>query len=165
MAAIDKTYVSTWKEYKEIRDWAEVTNVVFPDGTKGAKLIEWFYFPNLGESDFIDSKEYVLWNTDLLTDMFLYANCPFELVQNRLKEQYSDLSELERKPINKHEVGNHFKFPKKILKCTYLINVEREGEHWWYDEHINQWVELSELRRSSCSSCYVKILLEKSYRE
>ena len=156
MAAIDKTYVSTWKEYKEIRDWAEVTDLVYPDGTKSTKMINWFYYPNLVESDFKDSKEFVLWNTDNLVDMFLYANCPFKLVQDRLKEQYGDTSELERKPVNKHEVGNHFKMPKKILGCSYLIKVEREGENWNYNDLTNKWTELAELSPYNSSYCYVK---------
>ena len=30
MAALDKTYVSNWKDYKEIRDWALITDVIYP---------------------------------------------------------------------------------------------------------------------------------------
>ena len=42
MAAIDKTYVSSWEEYKEIRDWAIKTNVTYPNGDIGSKMINWF---------------------------------------------------------------------------------------------------------------------------
>ena len=120
MAAIDKTYVDSWEEYKEIRDWAIKTNVIYPNGDIGSKMINWVYFPYLTEGDFKEDKEYVLWNTSEIVDMFLYKHCPFELVQERLKEQYSDLSYLDREPINEHEVGNHFIIPKKSGLFSYL---------------------------------------------
>ena len=97
MAAIDKTYVT------------------YPNGDIGSKMINWFYFPDLTEDNFKENKEYVLWNTSEIVDMFLYKHCPFELVQKRLKEQYSDLSYLDRAPINEHEIGNHFIIPKKFI--------------------------------------------------
>ena len=74
MAAIDKTYVDSWKEYKEIRDWAIKTNVTYPNGDIGSKMINWFYFPDLTEDNFKENKEYVLWNTSELVDMFLYKH-------------------------------------------------------------------------------------------
>lgn len=34
MAAIDKTYVKTWEDYKAIRDWARKTDMIYPQWYK-----------------------------------------------------------------------------------------------------------------------------------
>lgn len=41
------------------------------------------------EFDPEDYFEVVLWNTPVYVDIFLIRNCPFDFIQNRLKEQYS----------------------------------------------------------------------------
>ena len=167
MAAIDKTYVSSWKEYKEIRDWAIKTNVIYPNGIIGDKMINWFYFPNLKEDHFKEDKEYVLWNTSEIVDMFLYKHCPFELVQERLKEQYSDLSYLDREPINEHEVGNHFIIPKKFINRIvywqwYCIAVKYNERYWGYNAETDQWVSTNELGKFHQYYLYIKLTSKKA---
>lgn len=167
MATIDKTYVSNWSDYKEIRDWAKVTDMIYPDGTNGGKMINWFYYPNLTEKDFADEDtEYVLWNTPMSVDMFLYNNCPFKLVQDRLKEQY-DISELsEKKSINKHEVGNHFKFPKRFIGGIYTFYIDRQTdkkiENWWYSDYYNKWTEYEEFGPWNTNSCVKNVKSRKA---
>lgn len=167
MAGIDKTYVSKWSDYKEIRDWAKVTDMIYPDGTNGGKMIDWFYYPNLTEQDFADEDtEYVLWNTSVAVDMFLYNNCPFKLVQDRLKEQY-DISELsEKNVINKHEVGNHFKFPKRFRGGIYTFYVDRQTdkkiENWWYSDYHNKWTEYEEFGPWNTNSCVKNVKSRKA---
>lgn len=167
MAAIDKTYVSSWEEYKEIRDWAIKTNVIYPNGDIGSKMINWFYFPYLTEGDFKEDKEYVLWNTSEIVDMFLYKHCPFELVQERLKEQYSDLSYLDREPINEHEVGNHFIIPKKFINRIvywqwYCIAVKYNERYWGYNTETDQWVSTNELGKFHQYYLYIKLTSKKA---
>lgn len=167
MAAIDKTYVDSWEEYKEIRDWAIKTNVIYPNGDIGSKMINWVYFPYLTEGDFKEGKEYVLWNTSEIVDMFLYKHCPFELVQERLKEQYSDLSYLDREPINEHEVGNHFIIPKKFINRIlywqwYSITVKYNERYWGYNEETDQWVSTNELGKFHQYCLYIKLTSKKA---
>lgn len=167
MAAIDKTYVSSWEEYKEIRDWAIKTNVIYPNGDIGSKMINWFYFPYLTEGDFKEDKEYILWNTSEIVDMFLYKHCPFELVQERLKEQYSDLSYLDREPINEHEVGNHFIIPKKFINRIvywqwYCIAVKYNERYWGYNTETDQWVSTNELGKFHQYYLYIKLTSKKA---
>lgn len=168
MAGIDKTYVSNWSDYKDIRDWAKITDMIYPDGTNGGKMINWFYCPNLTEQDFADENaEYVLWNTSMSVDMFLYKNCPFKLVQDRLKEQYHDISELsEKKSINKHEVGNHLKFPKRFIGGIYTFYVDRQSdkkiEHWWYSDYHNKWTEYEEFGPWNTDSCVKNVQSRKA---
>lgn len=99
MAAIDKTYVSDWNTFKEIRDWAKDQSFTLKNGEK-INLINYFYYPNLTEEEFNQYKseyekehpdweyEIVLWNTPTYVDIWLIRNCPFEFIQDRLKEQY-----------------------------------------------------------------------------
>ena len=167
MAGIDKTYVSSWEDYKEIRDWAIKTNVTYPNGDIGSKMINWFYFPDLTEDNFKENKEYVLWNTSELVDMFLYKHCPFELVQERLKEQYSDLSYLDREPINEHEIGNHFIIPKKFINRIvygqwYCIEVKYNERYWGYNAETNQWVSTNELGKFHQYWLYIKLTSRKA---
>lgn len=116
MAGIDKTYVNTWEDYKQIRDWAEKTNFVYTSGEVGEKLINWFYFPNLTESDF-NGKEVPIWNTSYAEDYFLYKNCPLKIIQDRLKEQYK--SPLIIKNIERPD-KIHFKGIKRKLNLVCL---------------------------------------------
>lgn len=89
MAGIDKTYVSSWKDYKQVRDWAKNNRVVYPNGEVGSCLIDWFYNPCLTQKDFAEgNEEYVIWNTSQMDDTFLAKNCPVEFIQARLHEQY-----------------------------------------------------------------------------
>lgn len=167
MAAIDKTYVDSWEEYKEIRDWAIKTNVIYPNGDIGSKMINWVYFPYLTEGDFKEDKEYVLWNTSEIVDMFLYKHCPFELVQERLKEQYSNLSYLDREPINEHEVGNHFIIPKKFINRIvywqwYCIAVKYNERYWGYNTETDQWVSTNELGKFHQYYLYIKLTSKKA---
>lgn len=145
MAGIDKTYVNTWEDYKQIREWAINTDMIYPNGINGGKMIKWFYYPNLSEENFKDNKEIALWNTSESVDMFLYKNCPFDLVQNRLKEQYGDVSYLDRESIDEHEVGNHFKLPDWYIKCSYYtVDVIYNNTYWRYSEKYNIWVSPKE---------------------
>lgn len=162
MAAIDKTYVKTWEDYKAIRDWARKTDMIYPNGINGGKMIEWFYYPNLTESDF-NGKEYPLWNTGVPVDMFLYKHCPFELVQNRLVEQYGpEIYGLDTEPENKHEIGNHFRVPKGITRDTYMISVTRAGEYWSYSDDYNIWTEDLEFGPWNTNRCYRRNLSRKA---
>lgn len=100
MAGIDKTYISNWSTFKEIRDWAENQSFTLKNGEK-INLIDYFYYPDLTEEEFNKYKEnynkiypeyeyeIVLWNTPTYVDIWLIRNCPFEIIQDRLKEQYS----------------------------------------------------------------------------
>lgn len=162
MAAIDKTYVSSWEEYKEIRDWAIKTNVIYPNGIVGDKMINWFYFPNLKEDHFKECKEYVLWNTSESVDMFLYKHCPFKLVQERLKEQYDDVSYLNRESINEHEIGNHFTLPRWYFRDVwYYVELIYNDAEWSYSNEYDTWISPNEFGPHG-GSCHICISSDKA---
>lgn len=107
MAAIDKTYISNYQDFDKIRNWAK--GIKIPVGKYTIPLVNYMYYPDLTEEEWnealkdhinssikhgfskgkaIESFSMVLWNTDTFVDVWLIRNCPFDIVQERLKEQY-----------------------------------------------------------------------------
>ena len=100
MAAIDKTYISDWETFDEIRNWALKQRVPLKDGSS-VPLRAYMYCPDLTKEEWDRNKEQynldypdceyeaVLWNTPTYVDVWLIKNCPFEYIQDTLKYQYS----------------------------------------------------------------------------
>lgn len=100
MAAIDKTYISDWETFDKIRNWALDKKFTLKNGRE-YKIVDYIYEPDLTKEEWDKRKarftekypsytfEVVLWSTPAYADIWLIHNCPFEEIQNRLKEQYS----------------------------------------------------------------------------
>lgn len=52
MAAIDKTYVNTWKDYKDIVDWCKSVGTVTDDWGNKLTPYNWLYYPDITEKEF-----------------------------------------------------------------------------------------------------------------
>ena len=92
MAAIDKTYIKTYNQYKEVCDWCKDIVVTF-DINKNIKFKPSDFIYKYTEDDFKnlpENGELVLWNTPSYMDKWLIRNCPIDFIQKRLKEQYGD---------------------------------------------------------------------------
>lgn len=92
MAAIDKTYIKTYNQYKEVWDWCKDI-VVTLDFNKKISFKPSDFLNELTEDDFNnlpENRELVLWNTPSYMDKWLIRNCPIDFIQKRLKEQYGD---------------------------------------------------------------------------
>lgn len=99
MAAIDKTYISDWNVFDKIRNWAIKQEFTLKNG-QVIKLIDYLYCPYLTEEEWFEHEaiwnqnhpestfDVALWNTPTYVDIWLIRNCPFEEIQDRLKEQY-----------------------------------------------------------------------------
>lgn len=99
MAGIDKTYISDWKTFDEIRNWALKQQFILKN-KQVIRLKDYLYYPYLTEEEWIENErafkekhpdstyEVILWNTPTYADIWLIRNCPFEVIQDRLKEQY-----------------------------------------------------------------------------
>lgn len=109
MSCIDKTYVSSWEEWKELKDWVwdkkiELKNgltcyprncMYYPDYDE-KQVNEWL--ENVRQSNMkmygytydvaVERSEIPFWNTPTYVDIWLIKNCPIEWVQDRLKYQY-----------------------------------------------------------------------------
>ena len=109
MAAIDKTYVSSWEQWKELKDWVWDKKIELKNG-----LISYprrcMYYPEYGEKEVnewlenvrksnmehygwtyekaVECSDIPFWSTPTYVDIWLIRNCPIEWVQDRLKIQY-----------------------------------------------------------------------------
>ena len=91
MAGIDKTYVKTWDEYKDVLDWCDSVGIVTDDYGNKMHPSKWLYHNNLTKEDFNgNEKDFVLWNTGYLEDIYLIRHCPCKIVQERLHKVYDD---------------------------------------------------------------------------
>lgn len=109
MAAIDRTYVSSWEQWKELKDWVWDKKIELKNG-----LISYprkcMYYPEYGEKEVnewlenvrksnmehygwtyekaVECSDIPFWSTPTYVDIWLIRNCPIEWVQDRLKSQY-----------------------------------------------------------------------------
>lgn len=86
MASIDKTYTSSYSDYKEFKEWANKQIVTFFNGWKeciGSYV--WEY----AEKDF-DGSELPIMNTPNWVDIYLIQNCKIPFIQGRMKSVYME---------------------------------------------------------------------------
>ena len=168
MAGIDKTYIKTYNQYKEVCDWCKDIVVTF-SGNISFKPYD--FINEYTEDDFNnlpENRELVLWNTPCYMDQWLIKNCPIDFIQKRLKEQYGDeyddikngnFDTYERnglaqyihfKVIEKPWSYNRFNFlyrdrQNKIRKYKdnkmgiWQVEIDDEYYHWFYNEQYDYW--------------------------
>lgn len=156
MAAIDKTYVNK-TELLEAIEWAKgVGEVALENGYKFRPLD--FIGVHNDIDDLIDTNEYILWNTPMWFDRWLWLNCPLSFVQTRLQEQYDSYS-LESFDVlyepptirinQKYKFlqtpygynWKHFASGKGKKQSLYYISVLNAGSEYGYDKQTNTWGE------------------------
>ena len=149
MAAIDKTYV-TLDEYCEAIAWAKgVGQVTLENGYTFSPNS--FILSSIEDLD-EDRDTYVLWNTPMWFDCWLWKNCPLSFVRKRLQEEYSteDLHEFTdyvyKESNQQDSTKKHYTFltspqgrftkwlmshgrkdnpwPGNCIKLTYIMEIE-----------------------------------------
>lgn len=169
MAGIDKTYVNA-KELKEAIAWAKEAGTVTIENGYKFKPLDFIYgYNDLDDPDFDWNQDcYILWNTPIWYDRWLWANCPLSFVKERLQEQYGDkgLKKFENyvyhNPKDNPDFGKqHYTFiktpkgrdikwwmghgridspwPDKCIQLTYNIEIEAPDNNWLNNlEHNSQ---------------------------
>ena len=126
--------------------------------------------------------EIVLWNTSTEVDIWLIRNCPFEEVQDRLKEQYgggwsktafTDHNEenlyeqikngtsiydtYQRNGLGKKtriSIKTEYGKPFRDKKLRWWIDIIHDaGDYWGYDEDLDIWSKEVELLPYNTSCC------------
>ncbi len=185
MAAIDKTYIKTYNQYKEVYDWCKDIVVTFNSkiSFKPSDFI-WEYT----EDDFNqlpENGELVLWNTPYYMDRWLIRNCPIDFIQKRLKEQYgNDYEDIKNgncemyernglgkdihfKVIKKPHVYHRFSFIytdrqnqlrvyKENRKGLWEISIEDEDNYWCYNKEYDYWTNITEGFPFDSHTCTIK---------
>lgn len=170
MAAIDKTYVSTFEEWKEIIDWARNKVYLCPNGIV-FNVIDYCYYPDYSEDDIkewlSESPQIPVMNTPTELDYFLIKDCPIKVIQDRLKEVYDEefiksilAGTSEFDTFVRPTPGKHLKFimkPKgqkpiswyngylhRKMKGFYFVSVDSR-DFVGYNEKCDKWIMSGEL--------------------
>ena len=134
MAAIDKTYV-TKQELLEAIDWAKKVGQVEMENGYTFRPLNFIYAHNeLDDPHYFDEEydEYVLWNTPIWFDRWLWNNCPLEFVRERLMYQYS---EEDRKKFENY-IYNNLKSNLDFGSQHYTFLKEPKWKgHKWFMRH------------------------------
>lgn len=195
MAAIDKTYVTSYDDYINLKEWASQQSFTCPNG-QVIKPIKYMYKWDKRtwdetQLDYIARNgkptAFPVLNTPEALDYFLIKYCPFQFVQDRMKEVYSE--DYINKIINGESDYDHYhriignnikciKYPKfgnksklqEPKKWLTWITVEYQDtdklESFWYNEDYDTWVESYELGTATTNVCTkpiksVKALIRK----
>ena len=99
MAGIDKTYITSYEDYKKVIDWCRDKSFKLSNG-QVIYPSDFIYYPDITKEEWDENEktfkqkypdeqyDKILWNTPTYFDIWLIRNCPFDFIQNRLKEQY-----------------------------------------------------------------------------
>lgn len=154
MAGIDKTYVNSWEDLKQIQDWSKTAYAVDGLGNR-YRVYDWCNNMTQEEYNNLFPKEVCVWNTPLWLDIWLIRNCPLEIIQNRLKEQYASCYDDIKNHTSKFDtykrngLGRHIHFKtigksvrKKRTKSSWLMQC---FDGFWYSEELDVWSTKYEL--------------------
>jgi len=96
MAGIDKTYIDSYEDYKEFKDWAEKQVLTFFNGYKVC-IGDWVW--DYKKEDFSNG-EIPIMNTPTWLDIYLIQNCKSQFVLDRMKSVYGEESHKEFQAID-----------------------------------------------------------------
>lgn len=130
MAGIDKTYVNV-QQLKEAIDWAKKVGTATVENGYKFKPIDFIYDYNyIDDPDFNwNDSTYVLWNTPIWYDRWLWLNCPLEFVRERLKEQYNEKGLKKFENYVYHNPKDNLDFGKQHY--TFLKVPKWKNHKWW----------------------------------
>lgn len=120
MAAIDKIYVKNNEQYKLFIDWVKAQPPLKDKYGRDCSLSQHLY--EFEDVDIPDGHYCPVYNGHWYEDAYIIRNCPFDFIQNRLKEMYGedDYNDIKNNKVctspsenNDYEIGHHFKLLKK----------------------------------------------------
>ena len=173
MAGIDKTYLSDYEEYQKFLEWAKNKTYTCPNGTV---IHVYDYVYNYWTKESMEVCERPVMNTPQSLDYFLIKDCPFEFVQERMREVYNE--EFVNSVLNGTSEYDTFKYPEekskiKIVKRyywmkhkNYLYRDQRRRKYYFfidvylgdysldYSSYIKRFLLPDELGIWTCSSCW-----------
>ena len=170
MAGIDKTYTSSYKDYKEFKDWANDQFVTFFNGYKVC-IGEWVW--EYEKEDF-DNGEIPIMNTPTWLDIYLIQNCKAKFVLDRMKAVYDEDSykefqtvDLTAKPPISFQQKRKIKI-RRSNRTKYPVHPTPFGGKimWWlqsndhfeYDDDSKTWSSRDNYYPSNTNTSHVKTL-------
>ena len=182
MAAIDKTYLNDFAVYQEFINWAKNTVYTCPNGVK-LPVIN--YVLTYWTEEAMREKSRPVLCSSFTLDYFLIKYCPFEFVQSRLREVYSE--QYYNDVLDGVSEYDKFVYPEIATKFTVVRgkNMKHKNYLWrlkghkykfftraeyndtvlWYNDELKRFLLPDELGEPSCSHFYgsasVKSLIRK----
>lgn len=150
MAAIDKTYTSSWEEYQSLVEWCRDKSFTLKNGDvirPSRYIYEW-------DKENFDGEKYLpVWNTPTYLDIWLIRNCPLGFIQDRLKEQYgggwSKEAFTDHNDEDMYHQILHYRSPYDVWRgkgshkftIKYVANekIKDDDLHWWVDVLTSGW--------------------------
>lgn len=165
MASIDKTYTSSYKKYKEFKDWADKQVVRFFDGHK-ERVGDYVWC--LDKSDF-NGDEIPIMNSPVWLDAYLIQNCKIKFVLERMVDVYDKEYYNELKNESFGKIPDGYKQNRKVLiqrikNTKYPIhNKVFIVKKWWlqcqhfsYNSETNIWVNKEQLYPNNTNTSHHK---------
>ena len=155
MAGIDKTYIHSYEQYKEVYDWCKGKEVTLKNGVT-FKPVDFLYkiteeefnrwkneyvercSTDFSREDLEKHYEYPLWNTPTYFDIWLIRNCPITFIQDRLKVQYGEEYEQIKNYTSPYDTyqrnGIGKKFHYKVIKRPKHKSLKYKRRIYWWIE-------------------------------
>lgn len=167
MAGADKTYVNK-EQYLEARNfWIKTRNKqqkdlgyqiwLYPFGAfdveSSDQITDEMLASNL-DLDYFDRDEFPVWNTSTKSDLWLAKNCKLKVVQERLKEQYSE-----------NWVGFLFKDQIKIKSKPYIVEIKKGKDSTYFFRKLSDNEIYTHDKIIFYGTTYLLDLINKAYEE
>ncbi len=135
MAGIDKTYITSVEQYKELYNWCKSVGTITDD--YGNKITPMDYLIPESEEEVSrrlkNVEEIPIWNTDNIFDLYLIRYCPIQFVQDRMNEVYDEgfvQSVKNRKSEYDTFRRNGVKNPHYKIKAFENNKIKSKQQHW-----------------------------------
>lgn len=179
MAAIDKTYLNSYKEYQELIRWCEGKSFTLSNGDViyPSKFIYDYWI----EEDFIkDGKPCFrpVWNTPMYLDIWVIRNCPLPFMQrvykdmfeedyDKIKEGTSNYDTFKRNGVGKnlhYKIISKYRLPFKSNDLVWDFSIS--GYEWDYNYKHKTWYHAYEALPWNSNRCTIKgnVSKKKLYR-
>lgn len=181
MAAVDKTYIDNYDDWKRIIDWAKDTEFVCKNGLV-FKVIDYCYYPDATEEEIKnwlkEAGSIPVMNTSIELDYYLIKYCPIDIIQNRMKEVYDEdyynsikNNESEYDNDSSIEIGKNIFIKKRKSRNNYFskgvadITAIYQGIYLTYNDELQRFLWPNELGYHTSDDFYkiksVKSLIRK----
>lgn len=177
MAYIDKTYVSSYEDWKKVVDYARQTTFTCPNGIV-LKLIDYcyYYYTEDEINEWLNkNQEIPVLNTSETIDYFLIKYCPIELIQDRMKEVYGEeyynsvkngTSRFDTFIKKEFNVGKHYRIiekPKCLKSLAGFYDIQTDYlSTKGYNEEKDIWILTDELGDFNSNTATIKCKSFKS---
>ena len=140
MAGIDKTYVSTYQDWKEITDYMKNAEFVCPNGIilRGENYLYYSDATKEEIEEWLSERNGIpVMNTPCAMDYFLIKYCPIELVQERMKEVYDE----EDYEAIKNGTSEYDKFVRPVggKHVKIIKKPEWNYTYKWFNEYLGKY--------------------------